>query len=781
MEKKSFIGMKKLNAVHRKELNDIRPLANQVNSLYFQHLMCNSILCTSTSKDLRMEFTRRFSAALVVLLAVLFVNIAAAQQGAFMGKKADAPKAGQFDTGKMWTFDFPPIDYFAATYPGFNPTKEWFEKARLGAVRLQGCSGSFVSEDGLVMTNHHCARGAIDKVMKEGENLHETGFWAPTLADERKIPGAYIDQLVSIEDVTKEILDAFNSGSTPEEQVSKRNAKMKELTDSLKAKTGNEYQVVTFYNGGRYSLYGYKRYNDIRLVFAPETRMGFFGGDPDNFTFPRYDYDCSFYRIYEDDKPLKTANFFKFNPKGAEEGEAIFVIGNPGRTSRLRTVAQLEYFRDYQYSVTSNLLDNLLAIYKEYVEKHPEERVKMENMVFGIGNSQKLFTGMLKGLRDENVMGRKRDFEANFKAKVMAKPELAQKYGAIWDEIAAIQKEKMTVFTDANMYNARGPGKPVYFGIAAEALEYAKQMSMPSDKRSPKFKDEMLDSTKAKMFPADVKTDLQAGLLRYSLELMQSLYGSSSPAVNELLGGQSPGDAAQRILAASVVVDKEKLMQALAGDASAVMSDPIVKFIAATDSTGMAARQKLMGLNNKESAAVQNLGTAMYDVFGTSIPPDATFTLRIADGVVKGYGYNGTIAPPFTTFYGMYDRYYSFKSTTLKDWELPERWVKAPASFNYGAKLNFVGTSDIIGGNSGSPVINKNHEIVGLVFDGNIESLPSDIIYLDENYRMVAVHPEGIMEGIKSIYKATRLYDELSNGKLAPEKPAKPAPKAKKK
>lgn len=686
----------------------------------------------------------------------------------------DTVKAGQFDNGKMWTFDYPPVDYFTKTY-NFTFTNEWFEKARLSALRLPGCSASFVSEDGLVMTNHHCARGALDAVNREGENLPETGFYAATLEEERKVPNFYVDQLIVIKDVTDEVQKAFEAGKTDEEKVANRDRKIREIQERFyreyKAKNPKDsmvFSVVTFYNGGKYSLYGYKRYTDVRLVYAPETIVAYFGGDPDNFTYPRYDLDVAFFRVYEDGKPVKTKYYFPFSKTGVKEGDAVFVIGNPGRTNRLLTVSQLEFSRDVTYPYTLSTLDNLVRIYSDFLAKHPEKKLKYQTRLFSFSNSQKAYAGRLAGLRDPYLMARKADFERKFKQAVLGNPQLKAKYGNLWDEIAKYQVEKAKLFPEVQAYTYAGPSRSVYFRIANDLVEFAQQIKLPEEKRAENYRGEKLAVTKSRIYPTEIEPELEKAILVYQLNYMKSVFGDKNQAFNELLKGKTPEQAVDDLLNSTILTDKEKVNALLNDDPDKILNsnDPFIAFVVKTKDRANEVMDRYRAVSAKESAKLQLLGRAIFDVYGTSIPPDATFTLRIADGVVKSYEYNGTIAPPITTFYGLYDRHYSFKDTERRDWDLPERWKNPPATFDLSTPLNFVSTNDIIGGNSGSPVVNKNLEVVGLIFDGNIESLPGDIIYVDEKNRAVSVHVKGILEALKHIYKADRLVKELEAGKI---------------
>ncbi len=706
----------------------------------------------------------------VLKYAVVFLSIGAMFTGCMpqQAMRSDIPgsinldtvQAGQFDTGKMWTFDFPPMEYFAKTYQ-FTPTKEWFEKARLSALRLPGCSASFVSEDGLVMTNHHCARAALDSVNREGERLAESGFYAATLEEERRAPNIYVDQLILTDDVTAEVQQAFESGATDNEKVFKRNAKMKEIqkrySTDLKTKAPQDsliFSVVSFYNGGRFSLYVYKRYIDVRLVYAPEEQMGFFGGDPDNFTYPRYDFDCSFFRVYENGKPIRTKNFFRLSQEGAKEGEAVFVIGNPGSTSRLLTIAQLENLRDNTYPANIEAYRVIGNDYSDYVEKHPESRLRYINTIFGLANSRKAVTGYLSGLTNPVLMAKKKDFEKKFRNAVLSNTALKAKYGDLWSDIAKYQSQLNAITPELNTLRFRGRASARYLSIAAEFVDAALLAN-----------DALPKNVKEKLVPRNFVPELETQLLVFRLTVMNRTLGGKNAAFDQLMAGRTPEQAAQEIAVATVIGSEEK-MEPLLSDPKSVFTstDPLISFFVAVQPHLAELQRQSDELTQKLQARVQVLGKALYEVFGTSIPPDATFTLRIADGTVKSYEYNGTVAPPTTTFYGMYDRYYSFGKK--EPWNLPDRWVNPPATFKMETPMNFISTNDIIGGNSGSPVINKNLQVVGLVFDGNIESLPGNMIFEDEKNRSVSVQSVGILEGLEQIYKADRIAKELRTGKI---------------
>lgn len=680
----------------------------------------------------------------------------------------DTVKAGRFDLGKMWTFDYPPKEYFAQEY-NFSPSDDWLNNVRMSALRFATyCSASFVSEDGLVMTNHHCARESVTEVSKEGEDLHTNGFYATTLEEERKVPGLFVDQLVLIKDVTKEVQSAIDSGKTESEKVANKNRKIDELQNKYKEETGLEISVVTLYQGGKYSVYGYKRYNDVRLVFAPETQMGFFGGDYDNFTYPRYDLDCSFFRVYDEDgKPLKTKNYFKWNPNGAKPGEAVFVVGNPGRTNRLYTIAQLEYQRDYSYPITLEMLNGFVDVYSKVIDENPERAFELQDRLFGFSNSQKVYVGLLAGLRDPVLLQRKKDFEKKFQTAVNAKPELRSKYGNLWNLIATNKNEaKKYVFQNA-AYTINPFSSTQYFLIAKDIIKLAEALKLPEEQRTPEYKSDMLDSTIAEIFPDSFDYSLNDKMLAFNIKFLSMLLGEDNPLILKFTSGKKGEEAVKYCLTNSQITTKEKVNTLLKKSPDEILNsnDPFIYYIMQTRDLQKEYSAKMKEINDKETAYLELLGRALFEVYGTSIPPDATFTLRLADGVVAGYNYNGTKAPTNTTFYGLYDRFYSFNKEY--PWSLPERWQNPPPEFDLETPFNFVSTNDIVGGNSGSPIINKKAEIIGLAFDGNIESLPSTFIFATELNRTVGVHSAGIYEAVKDMYQAKRLADELLNGKIS--------------
>jgi hypothetical protein len=701
----------------------------------------------------------------VILFSLFSSSPISAQSAEWM--KLDTVKAGQFDNGKMWTFEYPPMDYFKQAY-NFQPDQAWFEHVRMSALRFANyCSASFVSEDGLVMTNHHCARQSITQVTREGEDLHETGFIAQTLQDERPVPGLYVDQLVLFKDVTDEVIDEINKASSDEERSKFENDIISKIEEREAAATGLEVAITPLYNGGKYSLYGYKRYTDVRLVLAPEDQLGFFGGDPDNFTYPRFNLDCSFFRVYDENgNPLKTENFFKWSENGAAINEPVFVVGNPGNTDRLNTVAQLEYARDIQYPRTVSLLSSLTEIYSEMLRKDPSKKMDLQDMIFSFENSKKAIGGILEGLRNPVLMQRKKDFEKTFRASVDADPELKAKYGHLWEKISDSRKQLSEISNKNYALSLNRLATPKYFYIADEVIAIAENLKLPEGERNDLYVGDELDNTLASLFPEDFDVEMNNLLLEKKIDVLYLYLGANDPLVKKFTGGKQGKEAVDYVLSKSKVTNLDDLKELLKEGADEVLKadDPFIYFMMNSKDKADEYSKKIKEIVDVESSYSQQLGVALFHVYGTSIPPDATFTLRLADGVVEGFPYNGTYAQPFTTFFGLYDRYYGQGKEF--PWSLPERWTPPPADFDLSTPFNFVSTNDIIGGNSGSPVINKNAEIVGLAFDGNIQGLPGNFIFRTEENRTVSVHSTGMYETIDKVYKLKRLSAELKAGKI---------------
>lgn len=707
-------------------------------------------------------FNNRFLQVLILLGIAFSINVNA--QGKF---DPDTVKAQKFDTGKMWSFDYPPFEHFEKTYD-FKPTQEWFDDVRLSALRVPGCTSSFQSEDGLMMTNYHCAEGLVRRVQKEGEDLVTNGFYAKTLAEERKIPNYYTEQLVFIKDVTDEISSAVDTAKTNEAKTKIKEEKSKQLIEFYNQETGLNCQFISLFNGGKYSIYGYKRYDDVRLVFVPEYQAAFFGGDYDNFTYPRYNLDCAFLRAYENDKPVKAENYFKWTTDGIKPGEPIFTVGNPGYTQRLKTVAFLEYSRDVTYRNASYQYDNLFNELEVLKSVNPSKKDEYEKIRRRIGNGQKVFHQTYKGLTDPYLFARKQAFQKEIQEKVWNDSELKNQYGSIWENIEKTRTEmrkvgpKISAYTLSNVFSSK------YFLIAKSLIDLAKQLQKPEADRDSQYKTAKLDSTINAIYPEDLDEYLEETKLWIQANYIRMNLGDEDVIVKKLFDDNKGKEAAKYILDNSIMDDKDDVIDLAKKGADAIMNsdDPFIYFIKETQDKLPELQKLAKEISATEQVYDDMLGQVVFKIYGTSIPPDANFTLRISDGVLKSFDYNGTMAPTVTTFHGMYDRYYSFNKEY--PWNLPDRW-EDPDVLDLSTPFNFTSTHDIVGGNSGSPVINRNAEVVGLAFDGNMESIYGNFIFMPHNNRCVSVDARGMMEAFDEVFNADRLVEELKEGKLPKE------------
>ena len=661
------------------------------------------------------------------------------------------------DMGKMWTFDSVPVDYFEKEY-GFKPSEEWIKEVMMSALQYDNfCSAAFVSADGLIMTNHHCGRGDLPSLSPEGKDYLRDGFWAEKMSDEIKVPKIFFDQLMQIVDVTDEVITAMNLGKDDNEKVSKREIKIKELEEKYSKESSLVCKVVKLYNGGKYSLYMYKRYTDIRLVMAPDFQIASTGWDWDNFTYPRYELDFMFYRAYENDKPVKTEHFFKFSKNGAKEGETVFVIGRPGSTNRLDTYAQLEYYRDYQYKYYTAMYNEFYKVFYDLFMKHPERETELLNSVMGIGNGRKSFAGRYMALRDDFIMAKKKDFEKKFKEKVNSDPELKAKYGHVWKAIEENITEYAAISPELYSINMSPRMKNVYLNLAEKAIEFANQMKLAEADRKPEYKSDKLEATLAAFYPPNIEREYQDKLYTAQLNYLGIVLGKESEVYKNYFNAKTN----------SAFFSKDKTEELLKKNPDEILSsnDPLIVFAQYVEKQSAALRPKVKEINSTLQVLEQLLGEAAYAVFGEQIPPDATSTLRISDGRVEGYEYNGTLAPAKTTYFGLYDRWNSFGRKSYP-WGLHPRWQSIPEGMDLATPIAFASSNDIVGGNSGSSLINVNREVIGIAHDGNLESLAGDFIFLQENNRTVSSDSWGLIESLKHVFKTDRLVKELENGKI---------------
>ena len=717
----------------------------------------------------------------IFFMSLLLVTVFAFQFNA-QTINQDTVRSQKLDTGKMWTFEFPPFEYLEKTY-GFKATQEWFDDVRLSALRIPGCSASFVSEDGLIMTNNHCSRGTRRQIQKEGENLAETAFFAPTLADERKVPNYTAEQMVMLKDVTKEVLAALQNGKDEKEKIALRDAKMDELKKQYETETKLKCDVASYYNGSLFFVQGFKTFTDVRLVFQPEEQIASYGGDPDNFTYPRYDLDCTFLRIYGDDgKPIKTDHYFKWSQNGAAAGELVFTVGAPGSTNRLRTVAQLEYLRDIQYRNSAFQSDNVYNRLEQLKSVNPKNAADYETMRLAFSNGWKNIVNTYKALNDPYLIARKKDFEKKLQKVVFNDPELSKQYGHVWKTIETTRTELRKVAPKLAAFSANPQYSSRYMLIANSLVAYAKYQMLPEEKKKelaaaqaqraagmpggPRGGGNQLPGFRDNLYPDNFDSILEEAKLEIDLDFITMNLGKNDANVTRLYQAKAGKDAAKELIAKSVFKDKATVQELFKKTPEEILAlnDPFVQFYAKVYDQLEPIRNQQKEIMDTENIAFGLLGQILYKTYGTSVTPDANRTLRLSDGVLKGNEYNGTIAPIKTTFFGLYDRYNGFEGKY--PFNLPERWKAIPKDLNLAAPVNFIATNDIVGGNSGSAVINKNAEVIGLAFDGNIESLQGNFIYLPTYNRTVAVDSKGMYEAIKNVYKFDRLADELKDGKM---------------
>ncbi|WZP01005.1 S46 family peptidase [Isosphaeraceae bacterium EP7] len=671
----------------------------------------------------------------------------------------------QADEG-MWTFDNLPLKHLKDTY-GFSPPPGWVEHLRGAALRFNnGGSGSFVSADGLVMTNHHVGADTLQKISTAEKDYYKIGFLAKTQADEVKAPDLELNVLVGIEDVTDKV-NALVSKDLDDAaaNVARRKAKAEIEKASLDA-TGLRSDVVTLYQGGKYALYTYKKYTDVRLVFAPEFAAAFFGGDPDNFEFPRWCLDVCFFRAYEDGKPARPKNFLTWSAEGSKEGDLTFVAGHPGRTSRLFTLDNLKYLRDTGLPFVLDMLGDRESFLQEYSKRGPEQARQAKEDLFGYQNSLKARLGGQKGLNDTALMDRKAAAETELRSKIDADPAKKKAYADAWPRIADSQKAAARILKPYNFLERGLAFDSTLFSIARTLARLTEEKTKPNADRLREYGEAGLASLEQGLYSdAPIYPEFETAKLGHSLEHWAKAVGADDPVVRKVLKGRTPAEVARSLVEGTKLADVEtrKEYAKLGVTAVARSEDPMIQLALAVDPEARAVRkQREDEVEGVESAQYALIARAIFDDKGDSTYPDATFTLRLAFGTVKGYEVDGKTVPPFTTFAGAFP--HAAKHDNVDPYELPASWHKAKDSgaLKLDTPLNFVSTADIIGGNSGSPVVNRDNEVVGLIFDGNIQSLVLDYAYDDKVARAVSVDSRAIAEALRSIYSAEALLKELT-------------------
>jgi hypothetical protein len=669
----------------------------------------------------------------------------------------------------MWLFNVPPAARIKAKY-GFQLTKEWLNHTQLSSVRFNnGGSGSFVSPNGLTFTNHHVGATCIHGLSTGDKDYMKTGFYAKTQAEEAKCPDLELNVLQDIEDVTQKVNAAVKPGMSVADQGQAQRSAMSTIEQECATTTKLRCDVITLYSGAMYHLYKYKKYTDVRLVFAPEFDSAFFGGDPDNFEYPRYDLDITFFRIYENDRPVHLEHSFKWSTTGVKEGDLIFVSGNPGSTGRLNTMAQLEFLRDTSYPQVLESFarrDQLLKQFSAVSEENA--RIAQEDM-FSIENSLKAIKGYQSGLLDKTIMAKKAADEGMMRQAIASDAKKKAEFGDPWPEISAAMDVQKRIYFPLTYLERRGGFRGDLAGIARAIVRAAEERPKPNGERLREYRDSALASLEQDLFSSTpIYKSLDKALLTDSLAEMKEKL-PNNPLVARVLNGKSPAEVAANLIDNTKLDDIAVRKQLYEGGAQAVnaSTDPLIVVMRQIDPDARAVRKQF---DDEVDAVVRRDGGTIakirFATQGTSVYPDATFTLRLSYGAVRGFTENGEgVAPKgakvpyFTTIGGAYE--HAAQHGNKEPYKLPASWMNAKSKVNLNTPLNVVETADIIGGNSGSPVVNRAGEVVGIIFDGNIQSLPWNFVYDDTIGRSVQVDSRGILEALRNIYGATALADEL--------------------
>ena len=693
-----------------------------------------------------MRLRRLFSALLLALFSFQTLHITAlADEG-------------------MWPFNNVPRAEIKKKY-GFEVTDEWLNKVRLASVRFNnGGSGSFVSPNGLVLTNYHIVEDIVGEVSTPQKDLAKEGFVARTRTEEIKAPSLELNVLQSIEDVTSRVNGTVKSGTTDAEAFAARRAEIAAIeAESLKA-TGFRSDVIPLYQGGQYNLYRYKKYTDVRLVFVPEFQAAFFGGDPDNFNFPRFNIDMALVRVYENGQPVRSDNYFKWSTAGVKEGNLVFVTGNPGSTSRLNTVAHLEQLRETSIPIIIRLLERREAMLKKYMAMGEEQTRQAQNELNSAQNSLKVYRGQLKGLKDPGLMARKMKEEEALRNAIAGNPERQKMYGDAWDAIAKAHQTYPGYIKERRIFEQASGFNSTLFTYARNLVRLAEENQKPNAERLPEYTDARRASLELALYsPAPIHEDFEKLKLTDSLGFMVELLGADNALVKQVLAGKTPEARAEELIAGTKLKDPAQRKELASGGKAAIdaSTDPMIVVARLIDAKAREVRKRYESeVTGVERSNYAKIARALFETEGTKLYPDATFTLRLSYGAVEGYMENGKKIPPFTTLGGLYARSESFKQQF--PYNLPSRWLEKKSAVNASTPFNFVSTNDIIGGNSGSPTINQNGELVGLIFDGNIQSLVGDFMYDESVNRAISVDSRGMLEVLKKIFGANEIVSELT-------------------
>jgi hypothetical protein len=694
---------------------------------------------------------------------IVRLALAAAVPAAFLWSWAGGPVVTVFADEGMWLLNNPPRQLLKEKY-NFDLSDAWLEHAQKASVRFNnGGSGGFVSADGLVATNHHIGADSLQKLSPKDKDYYRDGFYAHTRAEELKCPDLELNVLQSIEDVTERVNAAVKPEMTPAQAFAARRAVMAEIEKASLQETGLRSDVVTLYQGGLYHLYRYKKYTDVRLVMAPEHAIAAFGGDVDNFEYPRYDLDFCFFRVYEQDKPSRVEHFFTWSERGPADGDLVFVTGHPGTTNRLDTLARLKHRRDVSLPYLLNRLRAREALLQQFGQRGPEENRMALHDLPRVANARKAFAGQYQSLLDPKVMAEKARQERDVRARVAADPEKRSKYGPAWQRVADAVKAQAEFEREYALFERGDALDSELFGIARHLVRLAQEKPRPNAQRLREYRDSNLESLEFQLFsPAPIHPELEQVKLAGGFTFLAEILGGEHSLTTKVLAGQAPAARAAELIAGTKLADPAERRRVAAGGLKAIeeSADAMIRFAFLVDPDARSVRKRYEDeVEEVERQAYAQIARARFELFGTGLAPDATFTLRLAYGVVKGYRVDGTDLPFHTTFGGVFER--AEKQGNREPFALPKRWPERKAKLDLGTPFNFVSTADTIGGNSGSPVLNRAGELVGLNFDRNRHGLVRNFVYTDEQARHIAVHSRGILEALRVLYDAEALVKEL--------------------